>query len=112
MDKNTTYIIIGVVVIIALIAIVLLRRRSKAKQSGNCPIDLDVLIGALGGISNISETESSPSTLKVHLKKNEIDVDTIKSLGASGIVQGASTVTMIFGKVSRDIEFELSKRLN
>ena len=111
MDKNTTYIIIGAVVVIAIIAIVLLRKRSKSKAQSNCPIDLDVLISALGGIDNISETESSPSTLKVHLKKNEIDVDAIKSLGASGIVQGASTVTMIFGKVSRDIEFELSKRL-
>ena len=111
MDNNTRMIIIAAAVIVALIIVfIILRRRNKTNDS-NCPIDLDALIQALGGIKNISGTESSPSTLKVHLINNVIDPDAIKALGASGIVQGASTVTMIFGKVSRDIEYELTKRL-
>jgi len=110
MDKNTQMIVICAAVIVVLAIIFIVMSKKKADKS-QCPIDLDALITALGGISNIAETESSPSTLKVKLVNNVIDVDAIKALGASGIVQGAQTVTMIFGKVSRDIEFELSKRL-
>ena len=66
-----------------------------------CPIDADLLIKALGGKDNITALEASPSKLKATLKQDkDLDIETIKTLGASGIVAGHLTLTMIFGKAS------------
>lgn len=111
MDQKYIPYIIAAAVILLLVIIFIVRKNKKKNQS-NCPIDLDILIKALGGKNNITKVESSPSTLKVKLNDDKnIDIDSIKSLGASGIVQGTKQLTMIFGKASRDIEFELTKRL-
>ena len=57
--------------------------------------------GWLGGKDNITALEASPSKLKATLKQDkDLDIDTIKTLGASGIVAGHLTLTMIFGKAS------------
>ncbi|MGX8679987.1 MAG: hypothetical protein ACSW8B_01210 [bacterium] len=103
-------VIIGIIAVAALIIVVMMMRKGKKKDE--CPIDIDVLIKALGGSCNISGVESGPTRLKVKvLEENKLDIEAIKGLGASGIVQGNHSLTMIFGKASPIIEYELTKSI-
>ena len=98
----STNLIIGIIaaIIILVVVIVLVSKKNKTKKD-ECPIDADKLIAALGGKDNIVALEASPSKLKATLKQdNDLDIETIKALGASGIVAGHLTLTMIFGKAS------------
>lgn len=98
----STDLLIGIVaaIIILIVLIVVISRKNKAKED-ECPIDADQLIQALGGKDNITALEASPSKLKATLKQDDhLDIETIKALGASGIVAGHLTLTMIFGKPS------------
>lgn len=102
--------IIGVVAVIVVVAIFYVIRSKK--KANACPIDLDILMKALGGKNNITDVESGPTRLKVRLLDDEqLDIQAIKDLGASGIVQGHNSLTMIFGKAAGIIEYELSKKL-
>lgn len=71
-------------------------------------IDIEALVKALGGRSNIRDVKSSPSKLTVTIQDHQlIHIDDIQQLGASGIVEGKETITMIFGKQSPLIEEDL-----
>ena len=95
MSKNMMIGIIAAVVVVLIIVVMMTRKKKTSKEE--CPIDADLLIKALGGKDNITALEASPSKLKATLKQ---DIETIKTLGASGIVAGHLTLTMIFGKAS------------
>lgn len=109
---NSTVIIAIVVALLIIALVVFFISKNKSSKNLECPIDLDRLITDLGGIENIVDVETTPSTLKVTLKdQSELPIDDIKALGASGIVQGADTLTMIFGKASYLIGENLKRTL-
>ena len=71
-------------------------------------VDINSLIKALGGKENIQEVKSSPSKLTVLIHDHQLlNIDEIKRLGASGIVEGKESIAMIFGKQSPLIEEDL-----
>lgn len=75
-------------------------------------IDINALLEAIGGKDNLIEVKSSPSKLTVTLKNQKlVKIDMIQKLGASGIVEGNGTLSMIFGKQSALIEQDLQKYL-
>lgn len=99
MSKNMMIGIIAAVVVVLIIVVMMTRKKKTSKEE--CPIDTDLLIKALGGKDNITALEASPSKLKATLKQDkDLDIETIKTLGASGIVAGHLTLNMIFGKAS------------
>ena len=80
--------------------------KNKAFKSG---IDVNALLEALGGKDNIIEITSSPSKLTVKLKDHAlVQVEPIKVLGSTGIVQGKETISMIFGRQSSLIAEDLN----
>lgn len=98
-SKNMMIGIIAAIVVVLVIVVMMTRKKKTSKEE--CPIDADLLIKALGGKDNITALEASPSKLKATLKQDkDLDIETIKTLGASGIVAGHLTLTMIFGKAS------------
>lgn len=79
------------------------------KRSG---VNTERLIESLGGKENIVLVDNSLSKVSVQLKDTKsIQIETIKQLGATGIVQNQDKVTMIFGKVSEAIAQEIKEIL-
>ena len=103
---NSEYIVIAVVMIVAACLLyfgynAFFRKKSSNNQAFKSDIDVKTLLEALGGKDNISEVTSSPSKVTVTLKDHSlVQIDIIKSLGSSGIVQGKENLSMIFGKQS------------
>lgn len=111
------YIYIGVLAIIFIVVVayvfIQVNKNKKPKLRTDLPIDLNLLIGAFGGLDNLKEVVGSPSKVTVFLK----DVDLVKvrdltDLGASGVVQSNDKLTAIFGSFSPLIAEELRKRLD
>ena len=68
---------------------------------GHSSIDIALLVKALGGKKNIEDVSHSASKVTVILNDRKlVDIGTIQGLGASGIVEGKNTLSMIFGKQS------------
>ena len=103
---KTEYIAIVFAVIAAIVLIyfgynTFVKNKGSKNGSFKSNIDVNALLEAVGGKDNISNVTSSPSKVTVTLKDHSlIKVDIIKSLGASGIVQGKENLSMIFGKES------------
>ena len=111
-SMNMIYLVCLIVAILVVAAIGYYITQGKKKKETACPIDIEALIHALGGKDNIESSESTPSKLKVYVvEENKIAPEAIKGLGASGIVIGKKSITMIFGKASSDIENALNERL-
>lgn len=65
---------------------------------------------ALGGKNNIKEVRSSASKVTVVLDNQQlVDIEKIRSLGASGIVEGKDSLSMIFGRQSENIEADMKR---
>lgn len=113
MDNLMVVIIIGVI-LVAIVLYFILTRVIKNKNIAPkvvSTIDIDTLMDALGGQSNIKTVNSSPSKLTVSLNNQSIvDIKKIQSLGASGIVEGKESLSMIFGKQSSLIAEDLKAR--
>ena len=107
-------IMIGViVVIVAYFVFVTYMKKRKPKKVTQSHIDVNALIEALGGKENIISSSHSPSKLSVVLKDNHItDIEKIKSLGASGIVEGKDSLSLIFGKSSEAIDNDLKSMIS
>lgn len=107
MSDYLMYIIIGVVVLIALwfiFAKVLKNKKPKEVTIKDIPIDIEALINALGGKENIKETTANGSKITFFVIEDElIKVNTLKELGASGIIQSTGKITVIMGKFSEEI---------
>ena len=83
--------------------------KNRAFKSG---IDVNALLEALGGKDNILNVTSSPSKLTVTLKDHAlVQIESIKALGSTGIVQGKETLSMIFGRQSSLIAEDLNTLL-
>lgn len=83
--------------------------KKNLKKSG---VAIEQLIGYLGGKGNIKGVSSTLSKVNVELADvKAVDIDGIKKLGATGIVQNQDKLAMIFGKVSEAIEYEIKEKL-
>lgn len=109
------YIAIAVIAILAIlfgVRLYLKNKKPKQKVIAKSGIAIDTLIDALQGTSNIQDVESTLSKVTVTLKDSKnVDVEKIKSLGASGIVQNENRISMIFGKTSQAIKEEIEVKL-
>lgn len=107
MTDYIMYIIIAIVVVIALwflFAKILKNRRPKEVSMKDIPVDIDALLNALGGIDNIKESIANGSKITFFVNKDDvIKVNTLKQLGASGIIQSTGKITVIMGKFSEEI---------
>ncbi len=102
--KSEYIAIIAVIVALCLIYFgynAFIKNKGSKNKAFKSNIDVIALLEALGGKENISDVTSSPSKLTVTLKDHSLlQIDTIKALGSSGIVQGRENLSMIFGKES------------
>ena len=92
------YLIIAVVLIVISLVIVKLNHK-------NFNLEVNKLVGYLGGKDNILDTEVNMSRFKVTLKDVTIvDKDGIQKLGAKGIVEIDNQLKIIFDKNSRTLK--------
>lgn len=111
MDNILVYVLIALVTFLVLaFGLRTYLKNKKVKQSLKTKSGLDItkLIGLLGDKENIKEVSSNGSKLSVVLNSTaNVQVDSIKQLGASGIVQNQNKLIIIFGKMSQVIENEI-----
>ena len=101
-DINWTYalqyLIIAVVLIVISLVIVKLNRK-------NFNLEVNKLVGLLGGKDNILDTEVNMSRFKVTLKDvTKVDKEGIQKLGAKGIVEIDNQLKIIFGPDARALK--------
>ena len=92
------YIIILAVLI--LISLVIIKLNKK-----NFKLEINKLVGYLGGKDNILDSEVNMSRFKVTLKDvSKVDKDAIQKLGAQGIVEIDNQLKIIFGPDARQLK--------
>lgn len=103
-------IVIGIIlVIVAYFVIMTFMKNKTPKKVSQSNINIEELVKALGGKENIVSSSHSPSKISVVLKDYSItDIDSIKALGASGIVEGKDSLSLIFGRSSEAIDNDLT----
>ena len=112
---NSEYIAIVLMMIIAVALLyygynTFIKNKDLKSETFKSSIDVKALLEALGGKDNITDITFSPSKFTVTLKDHSlIQVETIKALGSSGIVQGKETLSMIFGRQSALIAEDMKK---
>ena len=101
------YILIEIIVIVILAYIFIKSMKNKGPKqvtSADIPADVNKIIEAVGGKSNIKETTATSSKVTFFVNDdNLVDNEKLKALGASGIVQTTNKVTAILGKYSKEI---------
>lgn len=115
--EMTKYIAIAIMILI--IAVLLyygfihfIKNKNLKNGQTESSIDIDKFLEALGGIDNISDVSHSPSKVTVILKNQSVvNIGVIQALGASGIVEGKETLSMIFGKQSALIAQDIKERM-
>ncbi|UTY39820.1 PTS transporter subunit EIIB [Allocoprobacillus halotolerans] len=108
------YIFIAIVIVVALVLLYLgfvhLIKNKRLNQEFQSTLPIQELLEALGGSQNLKEVRHTASKVTVVLGDQQlIDIDKIKSLGASGIVEGPTSLAMIFGKQSESIAADLKR---
>ena len=112
---KTEYIVIVVMMIVAACLLyygynTFIKNNALKNKTFKSGIDVNALLEALGGKDNIIDITSSPSKLTVTLKDHAlVQIEPIKALGSTGIVQGKETISMIFGRQSALIAEDLNK---
>lgn len=92
------YIIILFVLIIISLIIVKLNKK-------NFNLEINKLVGYLGGKDNILDSEVNMSRFKVTLKDvSKVDKDAIQKLGAQGIVEIDNQLKIVFGADARQLK--------
>lgn len=94
-----------VILILAFVFIKMMKNKQPKKVSANdIPVDVNSIVEAVGGMSNIKETTATSSKVTFFVKDNSlVDLEKLKALGASGIVQTGEKVSAILGKYSKEI---------
>ena len=112
---KTQYIAIALMIVIALALLYygfihFIKSKGLKKNENHSSLDIDKLVEALGGIENIQDISHSPSKVTVILENHTlVNVANIQQLGASGIVEGKNSLSMIFGKQSPLIAEDLKR---
>ena len=102
-DKNMWETILQYSIIIAILVIISLVVIKVRKKDFN--IEVNKLIGYLGGKDNIVNAECNVSRFKVILKDvSLVDKEGITKLGAQGIVEIDNTLKIIFGKDAKQLK--------
>lgn len=97
------YLIIAVVLIVISLVIVKLHHK-------NFNLEVNKLVGYLGGKDNILDTEANMSRFKVTLKDvSKVDKEGIQKLGAKGIVEIDNQLKIIFGPEARTLKKYISE---
>lgn len=92
------YIII--LIVLALISLIVVKLNKK-----NFNLEINKLVGYLGGKENILDSEVNMSRFKVTLKDvTKVDKDAIQKLGAQGIVEIDNQLKIIFGPDARQLK--------
>lgn len=101
------WLVLAIIVVIVLWIVfskVLAKTKVQDSTSASLSFDINSFMDALGGIENIKESEATLSKVTVYLHDEKIvNMAKLKELGASGVVQSNDKVTIILGKVSKEI---------
>ena len=107
MTDYMIYIVIAIAVAFELwflFAKVLKNKKPKEITRKDIPIDIEALVNALGDFNNIKESIANGSKITFFVENDDvIKVNTLKQLGASGIIQSTGKITVILGKFSEEI---------
>lgn len=114
MNDYLLYGIIAVIVIIAL-AIIFLKimknKQPKQVSASDIPVDVNSIINAVGGKMNIKDTTATSSKVTFFVNDDSlVDLEKLKALGASGIVQTTNKVSAILGKYSKEISHMINSK--
>ncbi|WP_249029666.1 hypothetical protein [Tannockella kyphosi] len=75
--------------------------------------DMDTFLNALGSLNNITGCEATNSKVSIILKdETDVDIEKLKSVGASGIVCTGNKVMIILGQVSKTVATYINERLS
>ena len=97
-------IIVIIAILLWLVTIRVLKNKKVTSPTTKVSIDIDLLVSALGGLSNIEDMEATNSKASFTLQNTDtIEIAVIKELGATGVVQTNQKLIAIFGKASKDI---------
>ena len=111
---DVEYIFVVIAIILALILLyfgfIHFSKNNRLDQEMKSTLPIEELLQALGGKNNIKEVRSSASKVTVVLDNQQlVDIEKIRSLGASGIVEGKDSLSMIFGRQSENIEADMKR---
>lgn len=108
MDVEYIFVVIAIILALILLYFGFINKRLDQEMKSTLPIE--ELLQALGGKNNIKEVRSSASKVTVVLDNQQlVDIEKIRSLGASGIVEGKDSLSMIFGRQSENIEADMKR---
>lgn len=94
-----------ILVVLVIISLVIVKLNKK-----NFNLEINKLVGYLGGKDNILDTEVNMSRFKVTLKDiSKVDKDGIQKLGAKGIVEIDNQLKIIFGPDARALKKYISE---
>ncbi|MDD8048859.1 MAG: PTS transporter subunit EIIB [Thomasclavelia sp.] len=106
---ESTYIWIIVVIVLAFligwfIFSKILKNKKFEDKKKIIPIDISKVIEAVGGKDNIKELSASGTKITFFLNDDsKTNIESLKKLGASGVVQTKSKLTIIIGHYADDI---------
>ncbi len=107
MNDYLLYGIIALIVVIILAVIFVMtikNKQPKQVKASDIPVDINMIMDAVGGKSNIKETVASSSKITFFVRDDSlVSLEKLKAVGASGIVQTTNKVSAIFGKYSKQI---------
>lgn len=105
MDITNIVRLVIIIAVLLVISLVIVKLNHK-----NFNLEVNKLVGFLGGKDNILDTEVNMSRFKVTLKDvTKVDKEGIQKLGAKGIVEIDNQLKIIFGPDARTLKKYISE---
>ena len=105
MDITNILRLVIIIAVLLVISLVIVKLNHK-----NFNLEVNKLVGFLGGKDNILDTEVNMSRFKVTLKDvTKVDKEGIQKLGAKGIVEIDNQLKIIFGPDARALKKYISQ---
>lgn len=105
-------IVVGFLLGLFIVSKVLKNKKIDDISKRKLPIDVNDVIEAVGGKNNIKDTNANGSKITFFLNDDSlVNTDYLKKLGAGGIVQTNSKITVIMGKFSNEISISINELL-
>lgn len=105
MDITNVVRLVIIIAVLLVISLVIVKLNHK-----NFNLEVNKLVGFLGGKDNILDTEVNMSRFKVTLKDvTKVDKEGIQKLGAKGIVEIDNQLKIIFGPDARALKKYISQ---
>ncbi|MGL4951736.1 MAG: hypothetical protein ACRC4L_01985 [Mycoplasma sp.] len=84
----------------------------QLKTSIKIPFKVEKFVELLGGAENILSIDASLNTLKIEVKNKKIvNQDSIKKLGAKGIMTSANKLSIVLGDYALNLKLELEQNV-